>query len=72
MRTAGRAVLTAGSTVVIGMLGLLVLRQSLLPALPGTQETAGHAGGSVRQKKRYRRRSDGPRWCSGTPWGWRR
>jgi uncharacterized membrane protein YdfJ with MMPL/SSD domain len=30
MRTAGRAVLTAGSTVVIGMLGLLVLRQSLL------------------------------------------
>jgi RND superfamily putative drug exporter len=30
MSTAGRAVLTAGSTVVIGMLGLLVLRQSLL------------------------------------------
>jgi len=30
MRTAGRAVLTAGSTVVIGMLGLLVLRQPLL------------------------------------------
>jgi uncharacterized membrane protein YdfJ with MMPL/SSD domain len=30
MRTAGRSVLTAGSTVVIGMLGLLVLRQSLL------------------------------------------
>ena len=30
MGTAGRAVLTAGSTVVIGMLGLLVLRQSLL------------------------------------------
>jgi uncharacterized membrane protein YdfJ with MMPL/SSD domain len=30
MRTAGRAVLTAGSTVVIGMLGLLVLRQTLL------------------------------------------
>ncbi len=30
MRTAGRAVLTAGSTVVIGMLGLLVLRQALL------------------------------------------
>ena len=30
MRTAGRAVLTAGTTVVIGMLGLLVLRQSLL------------------------------------------
>jgi RND superfamily putative drug exporter len=30
MRTAGRAVLTAGITVVIGMLGLLVLRQSLL------------------------------------------
>src|SRR5690242_6938750 len=30
MRTAGRAVLTAGATVVIGMLGLLVLRQSLL------------------------------------------
>jgi uncharacterized membrane protein YdfJ with MMPL/SSD domain len=30
MRTAGRAVLTAGSTVVTGMLGLLVLRQSLL------------------------------------------
>src|SRR5215471_1842479 len=28
MRTAGRAVLTAGTTVVIGMLGLLVLRQS--------------------------------------------
>ena len=30
MRTAGRAVLTAGITVVIGMLGLLVLRQALL------------------------------------------
>jgi RND superfamily putative drug exporter len=30
MRTAGRAVLTAGTTVVIGMLGLLVLRQQLL------------------------------------------
>jgi uncharacterized membrane protein YdfJ with MMPL/SSD domain len=30
MRTAGRSVLTAGATVVIGMLGLLVLRQGLL------------------------------------------
>jgi len=30
MQTAGRAVLTAGTTVVIGMLGLLVLRQALL------------------------------------------
>jgi uncharacterized membrane protein YdfJ with MMPL/SSD domain len=30
MRTAGRSVLTAGTTVAIGMLGLLVLRQSLL------------------------------------------
>jgi uncharacterized membrane protein YdfJ with MMPL/SSD domain len=30
MRTAGRSVLIAGSTVVIGMLGLLVLRQPLL------------------------------------------
>jgi RND superfamily putative drug exporter len=30
MRTAGRSVLTAGTTVVIGMLGLLVLRQTLL------------------------------------------
>jgi hypothetical protein len=30
MRTAGRAVLTASTTVVIGMLGLLVLRQPLL------------------------------------------
>src|SRR6516162_385193 len=30
MRTAGVSVLTAGSTVVIGMLGLLVLRQQLL------------------------------------------
>jgi uncharacterized membrane protein YdfJ with MMPL/SSD domain len=30
MRTAGRSVLTAGLTVAIGMLGLLVLRQSLL------------------------------------------
>jgi uncharacterized membrane protein YdfJ with MMPL/SSD domain len=30
MRTAGVSVLTAGATVVIGMLGLLVLRQSLL------------------------------------------
>jgi RND superfamily putative drug exporter len=30
MRTAGRSVLVAGTTVVIGMLGLLVLRQSLL------------------------------------------
>jgi uncharacterized membrane protein YdfJ with MMPL/SSD domain len=30
MRTAGKSVLTAGTTVVIGMLGLLVLRQSLL------------------------------------------
>ena len=30
MRTAGRAVLTAGTTVVIGLLGLLVLRQGLL------------------------------------------
>ena len=30
IRTAGRAVLTAGTTVVIGMLGLLVLRQTLL------------------------------------------
>jgi len=30
MGTAGRSVLTAGATVVIGMLGLLVLRQSLM------------------------------------------
>ena len=30
MRTAGRTVLIAGTTVIIGMLGLLVLRQSLL------------------------------------------
>src|SRR6266487_4638228 len=30
MRTAGRSVLIAGTTVVIGMLGLLVLRQTLL------------------------------------------
>ena len=30
MRTAGRSVLTAGSTVVIGMLGLLVLREPLM------------------------------------------
>jgi putative drug exporter of the RND superfamily len=30
MRTAGKSVLTAGTTVVIGMLGLLVLRQPLL------------------------------------------
>jgi RND superfamily putative drug exporter len=30
MRTAGRSVLVAGTTVVIGMLGLLILRQSLL------------------------------------------
>ena len=30
MRTSGRAVLTAGTAVVIGMLGLLVLRQPLL------------------------------------------
>jgi uncharacterized membrane protein YdfJ with MMPL/SSD domain len=30
MRTAGRTVLIAGATVVIGMMGLLVLRQSLL------------------------------------------
>ncbi|MER6567940.1 MMPL family transporter [Streptomyces sp. NPDC001093] len=30
MRTAGRSVLTAGATVVIGMLGLLVLRESLM------------------------------------------
>ena len=30
MRTAGRAVLTAGTAVVIGMLGLLLLRQLLL------------------------------------------
>ncbi|HEY2519997.1 MAG TPA: MMPL family transporter [Streptosporangiaceae bacterium] len=30
MRTAGRSVLTAGTTVVIGMLGLLVLRQPLM------------------------------------------
>jgi uncharacterized membrane protein YdfJ with MMPL/SSD domain len=30
MRTAGKSVLTAGTTVVIGMLGLLVLHQSLL------------------------------------------
>jgi RND superfamily putative drug exporter len=30
MRTAGRSVLVAGITVVIGMLGLLILRQSLL------------------------------------------
>ena len=30
MRTAGRSVLVAGITVVIGMLGLLVLRQALL------------------------------------------
>ena len=30
MRTAGRTVLIAGSTVVIGMMGLLVLRQPLL------------------------------------------
>jgi uncharacterized membrane protein YdfJ with MMPL/SSD domain len=30
MRTAGRSVLTAGTTVVIGLMGLLVLRQSLM------------------------------------------
>src|ERR1700733_8646207 len=30
MRTAGRSVLVAGTTVVIGMLGLLILRQALL------------------------------------------
>src|SRR5690242_13727175 len=30
MRTAGRTVLIAGTTVVIGMMGLLVLRQPLL------------------------------------------
>ena len=30
MRTAGRSVLVAGATVVIGMLGLLILRQALL------------------------------------------
>ena len=30
MRTAGRSVLTAGITVVIGMLGLLVLREPLM------------------------------------------
>ena len=30
MRTAGKSVLTAGITVAIGMLGLLVLRQSLI------------------------------------------
>ncbi len=30
MRTAGRSVLTAGTTVVIGMMGLLVLRESLM------------------------------------------
>jgi MMPL family len=30
MRTAGRSVLTAGITIVIGMLGLLVLRESLM------------------------------------------
>ena len=30
MRTAGRSVLVAGTTVVMGMLGLLILRQSLL------------------------------------------
>ena len=30
MRTAGRSVLTAGTTVVIGMMGLLVLRQPLM------------------------------------------
>ena len=30
MRTAGRSVLVAGTTVVIGMLGLLVLRQPLI------------------------------------------
>jgi uncharacterized membrane protein YdfJ with MMPL/SSD domain len=30
MRTAGRTVLVAGTTVIIGMLGLLVLRQSLM------------------------------------------
>ncbi|MBV9444428.1 MAG: MMPL family transporter [Streptosporangiaceae bacterium] len=30
MRTAGKSVLTAGTTVVIGMLGLLVLRQALM------------------------------------------
>ncbi len=30
MKTAGRSVLTAGCTVAIGMLGLLVLRQQLM------------------------------------------
>ena len=30
MRTAGRSVLVAGTTVVIGMMGLLVLRESLM------------------------------------------
>jgi RND superfamily putative drug exporter len=40
MGTAGRAVLTAGTTVVIGMLGLLVLRQSLLDGVASAAAAA--------------------------------
>jgi RND superfamily putative drug exporter len=48
MRTAGRSVLVAGITVVIGMLGLLILRQSLLNgvavAAAATVAMADHPG----------------------------
>src|SRR6201999_2964475 len=45
MRTAGRSVLTAGTTVVIGMLGLLVLRQPLMNGVAGRPAaTAALAG----------------------------
>ncbi len=36
MRTAGRSVLVAGTTVVIGMMGLLVLRESLMKGVAVT------------------------------------
>ena len=62
MRTAGRAVLTAGTTVVIGMLGLLVLRQPLLngvsvaAAADGGDDRAGCAHAAARAALLHRHR----------------
>jgi putative drug exporter of the RND superfamily len=81
MRTAGRTVLTAGTTVIIGMLGLLVLRQSLMNgvAVAAAATVAmvlagsltllpallGFTGTRLARPSRLRR----PRWLGGRPAG---
>ena len=79
MRTAGRTVLIAGSTVIIGMLGLLVLRESLmngvavaaaatvamvlLGSLTLLPALLGFTGSKLAKPSRIRL----PRWLGGVP-----